>query len=82
MPTQSVLLEELAAQVIHVFEDSCGDEWLGQTIECCVDGGDGSFRYLTFNHLVCLGDQTIKCFMTQSTYLLREGKWSGEYGVN
>ncbi len=41
---RAALLEDLAAQVIRVFEDSCGDEWLGQTIESCVEGGDGSFR--------------------------------------
>ena len=27
-----------------MFEDSCGDEWLGQTIECCVESGDGAYR--------------------------------------
>ena len=29
-----------------MFEDSCGDEWLGQTIECCVESGDGAYRYV------------------------------------
>ena len=38
------LLDHLAGEVIRVFEDSCGDEWLGQTIECCVEGGDGAYR--------------------------------------
>ncbi len=30
---RAALLEDLAAQVIRVFEDSCRNEWLGQTIE-------------------------------------------------
>ncbi len=40
----AALLEDLEAQVIRVFEDLCGDEWLRQTIESCVEGGDRSFR--------------------------------------
>jgi len=44
MSARAALLDDLAAQVIRVFEDSCGDEWLGQTIESSVEGGDGSFR--------------------------------------
>ena len=43
--TSNRLLDHLANQVIQVFEDSCGDEWIGQTIECCVESGDGSHRY-------------------------------------
>lgn len=42
--TPNRLLDHLATQVIQVFEDSCGDEWLGQTIECSVESGDGSHR--------------------------------------
>ena len=38
------LLDHLAAQVISVFEDSCGDEWLGQTIQCAMETGDGAYR--------------------------------------
>lgn len=34
-----------------MFEDSCGDEWLGQTIECCVESGDGAYRCVG----VCVG---------------------------
>ncbi len=38
------LQDHLASVVIHIFEDSCGDEFLGQTIECSVESGDGSYR--------------------------------------
>ena len=48
------LLEHLAAQVIRVFEDSCGDEWLGQ-IECCVESGDGAYR------CVCVRVASARC---------------------
>ena len=43
----------LAFQVIRVFEDSCGDEWLGQTIECCVESGDGAYRCVCVYWYVC-----------------------------
>ncbi len=45
LQAQFGLLDHLAGEVIRVFEDSCGDEWLGQTIECCVESGDGAYRY-------------------------------------
>ena len=41
---RTALMDNLAGQVIRVFEDSCGDEWLGQTIESCIEGGDGAYR--------------------------------------
>ena len=44
----------LPFQVIRVFEDSCGDEWLGQTIECCVESGDGAYRCVCVYWCVCL----------------------------
>ena len=51
------LLEHLAGEVIRVFEDSCGDEWLGQTIECCVESGDGAYRYVArADHRVLCGE--------------------------
>ncbi len=41
---RSFLQEHLASVVIHIFEDSCGEEFLGQTIECSMESGDGSYR--------------------------------------
>ena len=41
---RTVVQDNLASEVIRVFEDSCGDEWLGQTIESSVESGDGSYR--------------------------------------
>ena len=41
----SAQIDHLAHCVIQVFEDSCGDEWLGQTIESPDDeAADGAHR--------------------------------------
>ena len=37
-----------------MFEDSCGDEWLGQTIECCVESGDGAYRCVCVFYCMCV----------------------------
>ena len=43
----SAQIDHLAHCVIQVFEDSCGDEWLGQTIESSDDeAADGAHRYV------------------------------------
>lgn len=75
--TKFNLLDDLASQVIQVFEDSCGNEWLGQ-IENSSENSDGAYSpsvwlvtpLISKLHQAVLG-RVLKC----AGQVLGQGQW-------